>query len=358
MNVLVLAPYRYDTAPCQRYRIEQWMPHLAKAGVHFEFDPFMSAAFQQILYQPGHLLPKLSLAIRDYLRRLRLGLRPGRYDAIFLHREASIIGPAWLERLFARSGVPIVYEFDDAIYVPYVSPSNRYLSYLKCHAKTATICRLSRHVIVGNQTLRDYATQWNPNVTVVPSTIDAETYRPRQSYALTGEAVLGWTGSHSAMQYLDIIKPALRELARRHPFRLEIVGTHPFEIEGVKTAFRPWRAASEVEDLSALHVGLMPVPDEAWAKGKCALKALQYMALGVPAVVSPVGANRVVVQDGVNGFHAGTTEEWVERLSQLIQDAALRERLGREARRTVEVEYSAQAQAPRVLSVLQSVARA
>src|SRR5262249_37848313 len=139
VKVLVLAPYRFDTAPGQRFRIEQWMPLLERAGVRFEFDAFMSQALHEILYRPGRMLAKAVYLLRDYAMRLARCLQPGRYDAIFLHREAALIGPAWIERLLSASGIPIIYEFDDAIYVPYISPSNKYLSYLKFPQKTAII---------------------------------------------------------------------------------------------------------------------------------------------------------------------------------------------------------------------------
>ena len=358
MNVLVLAPYRFDTAPGQRFRIEQWMPLLERAGVRFEFDAFMSQTLHEILYRPGRMLKKTAFLLRDYAVRLARCLSPGRYDAIFLHREAALIGPAWIERVLRASGIPIIYEFDDAIYVPYISPSNKYLSYLKFPQKTATICRLSSHVVVGNEILRDYAARHNSHVSIVPTTIDTEKYRPSCRYDWNGSLpVLGWSGSYSSVQYLEIVRPALEKLARRRPFRLEIIGATTFQMDEVPLNAQTWRAETEVEDLSRIQIGLMPLPDEDWAKGKCALKALQYMALGIPTVLSPVGVNRDVVRDGENGFHAGSTDEWVDKLERLLADAALRRRLGEAGRETVVRDYSAQVHAPRLLDILQSVAR-
>jgi glycosyltransferase involved in cell wall biosynthesis len=356
MNVLVLAPYRFDTAPGQRFRIEQWMPRLEACDVRFHFAPFMSERLSEILYRPGHAVAKAQAMLSDFARRVAQAVRARRYDVVFLHREATLIGPPIIERAIAALSVPIVYEFDDAIYVPYISPANKYLSLLKFPAqKTDTLCRIASHVIVGNEYLRDYAAPRNRNVTIVPTTIDTDKYTVANEEP-DGELVIGWSGSYSSVQYLELIKPAFAELARRRRFRLEIIGATTFRQEGIDLRSQPWRAETEVADLRRIHIGVMPLPDEDWARGKCALKALQYMALGIPTVVSPVGANRDVIRDGVDGFYATTTEEWVARLEQLLLDAALRRRIGLAGRRRVEAEFSAAVHAPRVLDVLRAAA--
>jgi glycosyltransferase involved in cell wall biosynthesis len=356
MDVLVLAPYRFDTAPGQRFRIEQWMPRLEAGGVRFHFAPFMSERLSEILYRPGHTLAKVRAMLGDLGRRALEAIRARRYDVVFLHREAALIGPPIIERAIAALAVPIVYEFDDAIYVPYVSPSNKYLSLLKFPAhKTDTLCRIASHVIVGNEVLRDYAAPRNRNVTIVPTTIDTDKYTV-SDVEPDGELVIGWSGSYSSVQYLDMLKPAFAELARRHRFRVAVIGATTFQQEGIDVRAQAWRSATEVEDLRRMHIGVMPLPDEDWARGKCALKALQYMALGIPTIVSPVGANCDVIRDGVDGFYATSTEEWVARLEQLLVDAALRRRIGLLGRRRVEEKFSAAVHAPRVLEVLRATA--
>src|SRR5262249_35123731 len=151
-----------------------------------------------------------------------------------------------------------------------------------------------------------------------------------------------------------LLQPALQTLQRRHRFRLEVIGAADYEMDGVPVRAHAWRAESEVADLAPMQIGVMPLPDEDWARGKCALKALQYMALGIPTVVSPVGVNRDVIRDGQNGLHARTTEEWVSALERLLKDAVLRRRLGEAGRQTVVDEYSAQVHAPRVLELLRT----
>ena len=167
---------------------------------------------------------------------------------------------------------------------------------------------------------------------------------------------MGWTGSHRSLPWVSLVSSSLQALRRRRPFRLLVVGVEHFEIPGVEVECRPWSAASEVRDLWDMDLGIMPLPDEPWARGKCGMKAIQYMGIGIPAVVSPVGANREIVQDGVTGFHAATGAEWVEKLDLLLTDAPLRQRLGAAARDKVRSLYSAEAQAPRVAEILRQVA--
>lgn len=355
MRVLALVPYPLDTAPGQRYRCEQWAPYLAELGIHLAFAPFATRALQERLYTRGSYFAKAGEMMRSLCRRIPEAWSAARYDAVLVHREACLVGPAWAERLAHHRRPALVYDFDDAVYRAYVSPTNRYLSYLKFPGKTSTLCRLAGAVIAGNEHLADYARRYNPRVHVVPSTVSLRAYRPRPGARPERPLVIGWTGSHSSAQYLALVAGALQRLRRRHDFRFLVIGAAGIEIPGVEVECRPWRSASEVEDLWAIDVGIMPLPDEPWARGKCGMKALQYMGVGVPAVVSPVGANREIVEANVNGFLPATEDEWVEALDLLLTDRALRRRLGEGARRTVETGYSAEVQAPRVADILRSV---
>ncbi len=279
----------------------------------------------------------------------------GQYDLVYLFREAAILGPPWFERRIARSGVPIVFDFDDAIFVSYKSPSNGYLSYLKFPSKTAEIVRLSAHVMAGNEYLADYSRQFNENVSIIPTTIDTGKYtvveRPE-----TDVVTIGWSGSFSTVQHLDTIRDVLRELARTEGFRLRVIGTPSYKIPDVDTEAMQWRSATEIEDLGAIEIGIMPLPDEDWSRGKCGLKALQYMALGIPTVCSPVGVNSTIIRHGVNGYIADTPAEWIDVLKKLLHQPDLRRKIGMAGRRTVENEYSAKVVAPKVAEIFRSAA--
>ena len=353
IRVLALVPYPIGRVPGQRYRIEQWAPLMRREAVEVVFSPFLSPAGMDVLYEAGHSLTKAWGTLGGYVRRIREVLGRGSYDVAFIYREAALLGPAWFEALFGRR-LPVVFDFDDAIYLPTASPANAWSVALKTPGKAAAICRVARHVTVGNDALASFATPVSRAVTVVPSTIDTALYevKPRPD---NPRPVVGWTGSSTTLPHLVRLIPALTRLRELVEYRLRVIGPC-FSAPGLDVECLPWSAETEVQDLRPLDVGLMPLPDDEWSRGKCGMKALQYMALGIPPVVSPVGENTRIVQDGTNGFHAREDDEWVERIRRLLRDAALRRRLGAEARRTVEARYSALIHAPRMASVLREAA--
>jgi glycosyltransferase involved in cell wall biosynthesis len=360
MRLLAIVPSVYDKNPSQRYRIEQWEPLLRAGGVSVEYRPFESRELNALLYQPGRTAAKARLVAGALRRRLN-DVRDARgFDAVYVLREAALLGPPFFERMIARAGVPFVFDFDDAVFERYVSPSNGHLSYLKFPGKTRTICRLAAHVMAGNEYLAEYARRVNPNVTVIPTTVDTSKYTvaPR---AANDVPVIGWTGSYSTVQHLLTLAGALRRLAETERFRLRVIGSPNMSLEGLaglNVEALTWDSKTEVEDLRAIDVGVMPLPEDRWSRGKCGMKALQYMGLAIPTVCSPVGVNSEIVRDGENGLLASTPDEWVERLGLLLRSPEMRERLGRAGRETVEARYSAAVQAPRVLQILESVADA
>jgi len=357
MRLLALVPSLYDKSPGQRYRLEQWEPLLRERGVDITYAPFECAELNDVVYKQGQIAKKLRLVVQALGRRAALLSKLTNYDVIYLHREAALLGPAVFERLIHRSGVPIVFDFDDAIFLSYKSPSNGYLSYLKFAGKTKTNCRLAAHVMVGNPYLAEYARQFNQNVSIIPTTIDTDKYKPVNIEDSSGPLVIGWTGSHSTVQHLDTLRSALAKLAQRESIRLRVIGTPNYQIEGVEFETIMWRSETEVEDLSAVDIGIMPLPDDNWARGKCGAKALQFMAMGIPTVCSPVGVNTDIIQDNENGLIANSEDEWIEKLSLLIRSRELRARLGKAGRQTIEQRFSAAVQAPRVYEVLESVVR-
>jgi glycosyltransferase involved in cell wall biosynthesis len=356
LHVLALVPYPLGEAPGQRYRIEQWAPYLQDEGIRIHFEPFADRALRDVLYRTGRYLTKASHMLRAWRRRIGVARQARAFDAVFLHREAALVGPAWIERLVHARNARLVYDFDDAVWLHYVSPSNRYLSYLKAPGKTAAICRMAAAITPGNETLAEFARRHGANVSVLPSTVSLREYRPRPSSSVSDVPVIGWTGSHSSAQYLRIVEEALQELAKRRRFRFRVIGLPSYRVEGVDVDCRPWRSDTEVEDLWPIDVGIMPLFDDPWARGKCAMKAIQYLGVGIPAVVSPVGANREVVTDGICGFHAANERDWVSRLGDLLDHHELRLRMGAQGRLRVETQYSAEVQAPRLAAILRGLA--
>jgi glycosyltransferase involved in cell wall biosynthesis len=355
LRVLAFVPYPEGRAPGQRFRIEQWAPLLAADGVRVEIAPFLDAGAMDVLYLGGRVATKMLAALDGYGRRVSELRRLGSYDAAYVYREAALGRPTWLEGRIARA-LPLVYDFDDAIYLPATSAANARLGFLKDPGKAAKLTALAARVTVGNEHLAAWARARSApdRVTVVPSTIDTGLYVPMDR-APNPRPVIGWTGSATTVAHLRPLLPALARLKREVDFELRVIGG-TVRADGLEVRNVAWSAGTEVDDLRGLDIGLMPLPDDEWSRGKCGMKALQYMALGIPPVVSPVGANTAIVRHGENGMHASSDGEWIASLAALARDPALRARLGAAARRTVEDAYSARVQAPRMAQVLRAAA--
>lgn len=357
-RLLVLASKPLGQSPSQRYRLEQWAPYLASEhGIVLHFEPFESRALAELLYEPGHVAKKALWTMRDFARRARVLARSSSYDAVVVHREAALIGPAIYERLLASTGKPIIYDFDDAIWSPGQAWKNGLFSRLHFTSKTSTICRLAEAVTVGNEYLAAYARQRTPHVFVVPSTIDLAEYPPIPEPPNDGKFIICWTGSTSTLVHFEHARDPLERVAALVPLAVKVICSIPPErpIAGAEMRFVPWSASREAEDVGTSHAGIMPLPDDEVSRGKGAMKALQFMATGRPVVVSPVGINSEIIRHGENGLLADTAEQWVEALVGLQRDPELRERLGRAARRTVEEGFTAQHSAQRFAEVVDRV---
>jgi glycosyltransferase involved in cell wall biosynthesis len=357
ISVLAVVQHAYDVSPGQRYRIEEWQPLLEREhGIDITWAPFMDRKAYGLLIKPGYLAQKITATVAGAARRTRDVLRAGKWDCIYILREAAPIGPAFFDRLLAARA-PYVFDFDDAIFLPQVSDANRAFAFLKSHRKTETACRLAAHVMAGNAYLASWARQYNADVSVIPTTVDTDRYKPLVRPP-NDVPVIGWSGTSTTSMYLRDIREVFTRLAETHNFRLRVIGAGNFEpIAGVACDLIPWTSEGEIDELSKIDIGLMPLRDDDWARGKCGLKALLHMSLAEPVVCSPVGVNADIIENGRNGFLASSTEEWVARLRELLESPELRRRLGAAGRETVIERYSARSQVPRVAEILRLAAK-
>jgi glycosyltransferase involved in cell wall biosynthesis len=353
LRVLVLAPYPVRTAPSQRFRFEQYIEPLRHEGIELDVSTLLDPEDARMLASSGHLGGKAAVAGRSAGRRLRDVVRGRSFDVALVHREAFPFGYPVFERSLAARGVPYIYDLDDAIYLP---PGGRPRFSAFRHRKAEAIAHNARVISAGNAYLADWAHQFNDDVRIVPTTIDTELYRPRTEARGDTPVVIGWSGSHHTAIYLEAIKPVLRDLQEQTGIRLRVIGDESFSIPGAEVEALPWREETELEDLAGIDIGLMPMPDDDWARGKCGLKALQYMALEIPAVISPVGVN-VEIAEGGAALLASDVRQWRESILGLIQSAKRRRELGARGRERVEERYSVRANLPLYREVLSAAAR-
>ena len=251
-------------------------------------------------------------------------------------------------------------DFDDAIFLPSVSDANRLIAAFKQPQKVASIVRHSDHVIVGNDYLASYARRFNDAVTMIPTSVDTQQFVPARRPQAGDSArlpVLGWIGSPTTGTYIRSLANVLRRVREQHPFVLRVSGVgEQLDVPGVAVQNERWELGREVELFNTCDVGVYPLADDEWSRGKCGFKAIEFMSCGVPVVAAAVGVNRDIIQDGVNGFLASSEDQWVDKIGRLLADAALRQRFADAGRLTVEAGYSLRVNAPKLAATLRGVA--
>jgi len=322
-----------------RYRVITFARMLEAEGHRCVICLPASVSLRDRLFENrGRVRKLLYLFLVLFRRIVQLRHVPGA-DAVYFRGPVFPYGPPFFEHVIRWLNPRLVFDIDDAIWEP---PAHVDSFFLRCMdfgwvRKMASLCR---HAVVGNPLLAEYVNQHNPHTTIIPTCIDIDRHAPKQPNTDTGTVVLGWTGLKDNLGYLEPIEPVIQRLAARHALRVSIATGRAYALDGVEVVNHPWRLEEEIAYLHEADVGLMPLKDTPRARGKCAFKALQYMAVGVPCVVSPVGMNADVIEDGVNGFLADTPEAWEAKLERLIVDPDLRRRMGAAARETVMARYT------------------
>ena len=290
-KILFLVSHRPGRSPGQRFRFEQYLGYLKDNGFETKISFLINENDDKIFYANGRYFRKLLFLLKSLWKRLNDIKVARNYDIIFLYREAHMLGITWFEKRLRKLGKKIVVDFDDSIWLNDISNGNRNLAFLKRPLKTNKIIALSDICIVGNRYLADYAGQFNSNVVIVPTTIDTDLYPPRQNNEETDKpkVIIGWTGSSTTIKHFSLAVPILQALKIKYGNRLGfvVISDEPYgnNLDGLE--FIRWNRTTEVADLLRIDIGIMPLPDDAWARGKCGFKGLQYMALEIPAVMSP-----------------------------------------------------------------------
>ncbi|MEL6537146.1 MAG: glycosyltransferase family 4 protein [Bacteroidota bacterium] len=344
-KVLFICLHRPNRSPSQRFRFEQYLDYLRGQGYDCRHVFLLNAKQDKAYYKGSSILGKASILLRSVGKLIRHAFFK-KYDLVFVQREAFMLGTPYFERQFAKRS-KMIFDFDDTIWreqTGEIKSKNKRFYFLKNPAKTIDLIKAADMVFAGNDYLGDFARQHNGTVKIVPTTIDTVAY-PHIPKTESDRVCVGWSGSFTTIIHFEFVIDALKRLKEKYGDKLyfKVIGDGTFQHQELGIQGLPWQMDTEIEDLGEIDIGLMPLPDDEWTKGKCGLKGLQYMALGIPTLMSPVGVNTEIIQDGENGFLAAETDEWVEKISRLVDSFELRQTMGQKGRDTVVSQYSVEA---------------
>lgn len=351
MRVLLLSRYG-SLGASSRVRYLQYLPYFSAHGAEVSVAPLFSDAYLRSLYKGGSRWREV---ISGYIRRITVLLRARRFDVVIIEKELFPFMLALVERLLVAAGVPYVVDYDDALFHRYDLHPRAVVRRL-LGRKIDAVMRHASVVVAGNDYLADRARQAGASlVELIPTVVDSERYQPRQD-PQNEMLVIGWIGTPKTSRYLRTLLPVFEQLQARMPVRVVAVGALPEDFTGTPVETVPWSEETEVQSIQQFDIGIMPLADSHWERGKCGYKLVQYMACGVPVVASKVGVNSVIVKSGENGLLA-RDDEWKQQLSTLLEDAELRRSYGASGRKDVENWYSLKVQAPRFFNVVREAIR-
>jgi glycosyltransferase involved in cell wall biosynthesis len=345
-KILFIAAHRPNRSPSQRYRFEQYFSFLERNGYTCDLSYIIDEEADSEFYKPGNFLRKFLILLSAFQKRRGDVKRAENYDIVFVQREAFMIGSAYFEKKLSRIKPKLVFDFDDSIWLLDTSSANQKWAWLKSEKKTSQIIKYSDMVFAGNNYLADYARQFNNNVKLIPTTIDCDLFIRSVPYADNERVCIGWSGSITTIKHFEKAISFLKKLKEKYGDKIffKVMGDATYVNQELDIKGISWSSDTEVNTLQSFDIGIMPLPDDEWVKGKCGLKGLSYMALEVPTVMSSVGVNPEIISDGINGFLAAGDDEWIDKLSLLIDSFELRQKLGKAGRDTVVNHYSFQSQ--------------
>ncbi len=355
-RIVVICPHPEGVAPGQRLKYEQYFTHFRNNNIEVDVKPFMSYRFWNIVYKKGYILEKIFWTLYGYLKRICLVPFLPFYDGVYIFLNVTPFGKPVMEQIYIWMNPNVIYDIDDLVFLGNTTKVNRWVSLLKRPEKYTFLMQQAKHVIVCTPYLEGFARKYNTHVFDISSTINTQLYVPVNTYSNDRKLTIGWSGSHSTLKYFFLLKDVLIELQQKHAFNILIFGVHACEDSRLKVEVVPFSEAAEVSTLQRIDIGVYPLPlDEQWVYGKSGLKALQYMALGIPTLATGIAANLRVIEDRKTGLLVKTAQEWLDALEVLLEDASLRKELGIAARKKVIDKFSIEANKDTYLKIIASI---
>lgn len=344
-EILVICPFPQGVAAGQRLKYEQYFHHWQENGYEITVSPFMDMRMWKIVYSRGNYTGKVLGTLLGYLRRLRDIFRVNQYDLVYVFMWVTPLGGSFFERIVRAFSKRIVYDIEDNVMMEKRCEVNPLIEFFKGPGKTKYLIKTADHVITSSPFLNDYCLEINKKkaCTYISSSVDVERFLPVNAYTNERKVTIGWTGTFSSRIYLDLLRGVFLNLRERWDFKLRIIGNFQYDLPGIDIEVIQWTKEKEVEDLQGIDIGIYPLAIDEWVLGKSGLKAIQYMAFGLPTVATNVGTTPRIIRQMENGWLVKTDEEWVQALETLVNRPDLRRKLGTAARKTIVENYSTRA---------------
>lgn len=351
-KILIVCPYPKDVAAGQRLKYEQYLSDWEANGYRIEIASFMSREMWQIVYKKGFTLKKMYWTLRGFVNRIKALPELKNYDAAYIHQYVTPFGGYFFEKMYRRRLKKLIFDLEDNRLAG--ANIKGVAQILRGTQKTRFLVETADHVITSSPLLNDKCLEINrqKQCTYISSSIDTDRFVPANSYSNDQKVTIGWTGTFSTRPYLDLLRPVFVELKKHRDFKLIVIGDFDYEFPEIDLEVIRWTAENEVRDLQRFDIGVYPLTMDDWVMGKSGLKAIQYMAFGLPSVSTDISTVQQFVRDGENGLLVKTNEDWVEALVKLIDSPALRKSIGEKARQTVLERFSKHVIKNQYLSIL------
>ena len=359
-KILVLCPYPEGEAAGQRLKYEQYFNHWRQAGYEVVVSSYVNEKLWRVLYKKGFQFQKILGVIRGNLIRFLDLFRARKFDIIYIHQWTIPFGSVLFDKVLRFLSKKIVFDLEDFVFLDGEDSGlsvNPILKLLRSKKRTINLIKFSDYVITSSPSLNDYCKELNTHnqSTFISSSIDIERFQPKNSYNNDKKITIGWTGTQSSKPYLDLLRESLLDLRKERDFELLIISNFDYQFPEVDLKVIKWNKATEVEDLQKIDVGLYPLEQNDWVLGKSGLKALQYMAIGIPVVATDIGTSKDIISHMESGLLVSTRKDWVVALKTLIDDSLLREKIGKAAREVIVNRYSLNTIKEKYFDVLNSL---
>ena len=346
-TILIICPFPQDIAAGQRLKYEQYLSHWSDNGYEITISSFMSQSMWEVVYLEGKYLSKIKGTVAGYFYRYRDLFRILRYDIVYVFQWVTPFGSTFFERVTRFLSKKLIYDIEDNIITTTVNSNNvnNIISPFKNANKNKFLMKTADYVITSSPSLNKYCLQINNKrkCKYISSSVNTNRFFPVNSYENNKKIVIGWTGTFSSKEYLDLLRDALKELNNKCDFKLLIIGNFEYEFKEIDIEVIQWNRNNEIKDMQKIDIGIYPLSDDPWVYGKSGLKAIQYMAFGLPTVATNIGTTVDIIKHMHNGWLVNNNKEWVEALEALIKNPELRKSLGENARKTIVEKYSTDA---------------